>query len=693
MEEYLKPISKQCTQKILDQMNSSSFGVIKDTYYICIFTKIKNKNMNVSVPVMITNYQIIHYKASNKYLNIYINNELNVIELGKEKYFNKDYDFAVIQIKENNKIKFLEVDDNINEKEVDNYYNKESIYIINYNNKNDISVEYSIINNINDSEIFYSKYFKNNGNILPIFNLSNNKLIGIQINNSNSKYYYKGLLFNFVIKDFIKKIKNSKNDIYECKKIDILMKINKNDINKDIYFLDKENKNSLFDELNNNKIELYINNIKNEYKKYFKLNKEGEYEIKLKFNYNLINCDYMFANCENIIKINFISFNTKYVKSMKYMFHRCINLKYINNLLIFDTRNVIDMSDMFSFCNNLNNLDLSSFNIKNVKNMSYMFYHCYNLKNLQLFSLNTQNNIDMDYIFDMCNKLKIEPFKLKINKNNKNMNKYRNEIDILIKVKIDDINKKIYFLDNYVEYIKNIFIKHSHDGLKELNNSNTKLYINNIRYEYQKYFIPKVEGNYNIKLIFNLFLTDCSYMFADCNNILQINFIHFNTKYIRRMHKMFYGCWNLNNLDLSSFDTKNVTDMSSMFYGCKNLTDIALSSFDTKNVSNMSEMFYCCNNLNNLDLSSFDTKKVSNMSYMFYYCENLNNLDLSSFDTKNVIDMCWMFSCCENLNNLDLSSFDTKNVTNIKSIFYDCPVGVYESNKSKFERFNKKELI
>ena len=40
---------------------------------------------------------------------------------------------------------------------------------------------------------------------------------------------------------------------------------------------------------------------------------------------------------------------------MKYMFHNCRNLKYINNLLIFDTKNVIDMSNMFSFCNKLNN--------------------------------------------------------------------------------------------------------------------------------------------------------------------------------------------------------------------------------------------------------------------------------------------------------------------------------------------------
>ena len=276
MEEYLKPVSKKCTLKILEQMNSTSFGIIKDTFYICIFTKIKHKNMNMSIPVMITNYQIINFISSNKYLNIYINNELNIIELGKLKYFNKEYDFAVIQIKENNKIKFLEVDDNINEKEVDNYYNKESIYIINYNNKNDISVEYSIINNINDSEIFYSKYFKYSKNILPIFNFANNKLIGIHI--KNSKYYYKGLLFNFIIKEFIEEIKRTSK--YEWNEIDILIKTNKNNINKDIYFLDKENQNNTLNELNKNKTELYINNIGYAFTKYFRPNKIGEYKIK-----------------------------------------------------------------------------------------------------------------------------------------------------------------------------------------------------------------------------------------------------------------------------------------------------------------------------------------------------------------------------------------------------------------------------
>ena len=658
MEEYLKPVSKQCTQRILEQMNNTSFGIIKDTHQICFFIKIKYKN--IIMPVLITNYQIINYIANNnKYLNIYINNELNKIEVGNGKYFNKEYDLAVIQIKENNKINYFEIDDNIYEKEIENYYNKESIYIINYNDKNDIQVAYSIINNINNSELFYLKYFKKNNNILPIFNLSSNKLIGLQIN--DSKYYYKGLLFNFIINEFIEEIKRiSKN---ECNEIDILININKNYINEKIYFLDKENKINVFNEINNKNTELYINNIKNEYKKYFIPDKEGEYKIKLKFYINLTDCSYMFANCENIIKINFASFNTKYVKSMKYMFHRCINLKYINNLFIFDTGNVIDMSDMFSFCNNLNNLDLSLFNIKNVKNMSYMFYCCYNLKNLKLFSLNTKNKIDMDYIFDNCYKLNINSYNVE---SDKSINKYPNEIDILIKVEKDDINKKIYFLINFDDYNFINNIKHSHNGLQELNDKNTELYINNIKYEYNKYFIPKIKGNYKIKLIFNINLTDSSYMFACCDNILQINFISFNTKYTRTMNSMFFGFKNVNNLDLSSFDTKNVANMSWMFAYCNSLRNLDLSSFDTKNVTNMSDMFYSCNNLRNLDLSSFDTNKVTKMSDMFY--------------------------CCENLNNLDLSSFDTKNVTIIRSIFYGCPNEIIESNKSKFIRFNKKEL-
>ena len=642
MSEYPKPISKQNTQRILEQMNPNLFGIMKDTRYICLFTKIKYHN--IFIPIMITNYQIIHYSFSN-YINIYINNELNKIEFENIKhrnlYFNKDLDLAVVQIKENNKINYLELDNNLYENEIDNHYNKESIYIIDYNNKNDINVTYSVINNIHNSEIKYSSYFneKNNNNLSLIFNLSNHKLIGIFCN--KFKYYNKGILFSNIINEFIKEYKkkynNRKIEKSRQNEINILMSINYDDIDKEIFFLDKENNNKNLDVLNKESTELYINNKQYEFKKYFIPEKEGEYNIKIKFKINLTDCSFMFANCTNIIKINFISFNTSYISSMKYMFHFCKNLEYINNLF-FDTRNVTDMSDMFSFCQKLNNLDLSSFDIRNVKNMSYMLYYCYNLKNLKLFCLNYKNIIDMDYMFEMCNELKEIPY---INKNNKSVNKYTNEINIVIKIEEDDVNKEISFFGYY------------NDGLKKLNNENTELFINNKKYKYQKNFIPKKAEVYDIKLKFNIVLSDCNYMFSNCENIIKINFINFNK--------------NLNYLDLSSFNTQNVTNMNSMFYNCVNL--------------------------NNLDLSFFNTKNVTDMRYMFYNCVNLNNLDLSSFDTKKVTDMSFMFYNCVNLNNLDLSSFDSKNVAYIRSIFYSCPDNIYQFNKLKFNKYKKEELL
>jgi len=194
-----------------------------------------------------------------------------------------------------------------------------------------------------------------------------------------------------------------------------------------------------------------------------------------------------------------------------------------------------------------------------------MFDYCYNLKNLKLFYFNNNKIID---IFDIYNKLKIFPYNIK---NNKYFENYPNEIDILININKDDINKKIYFLDDFYDHL---FNKPRNIGFKELNNKNTELYINDIKKEYKNFFIPEKEGDYNIKLIFNINLTNCNYMFANCKNIIHINFICFNTSYIKNMSYMFYECNNLNYLDLSSFDTKNVTNMSDMFYWCCNLNNL-----------------------------------------------------------------------------------------------------------------------
>ena len=92
-------------------------------------------------------------------------------------------------------------------------------------------------------------------------------------------------------------------------------------------------------------------------------------------------------------------------------------------------------------------------------------------------------------------------------------------------------------------------VEHYHDNLKEINEKNTELYIYNKKDKYSKYFKPEKEGIYEIKK-YNINITDCSFMFSNCQNIT--------------------------NLDLSSFDTKNVTNMSGMFFICQNITNLGL---------------------------------------------------------------------------------------------------------------------
>ena len=76
-----------------------------------------------------------------------------------------------------------------------------------------------------------------------------------------------------------------------------------------------------------------------------------------------------------------------------------------------------------------------------------------------------------------------------------------------------DINKPIHFLDNYINEDK----KQYHNNIKELNKANTKLFINEKKYEFQKYFVPSKVGIYTIRLNFNNLMKDCSYIFIIVN--------------------------------------------------------------------------------------------------------------------------------------------------------------------------------
>ena len=102
--------------------------------------------------------------------------------------------------------------------------------------------------------------------------------------------------------------------------------------------------------LKDNDVELYINDEQQKkFSKYYKPDKEGNYEIKIIFKKKIKDCSFMFSDCDNIKKIDLSSFDSSDVINMYYMFGKCHFLKEIklDNLNI---EKVTDMSYMFNAC-------------------------------------------------------------------------------------------------------------------------------------------------------------------------------------------------------------------------------------------------------------------------------------------------------------------------------------------------------
>ena len=114
-------------------------------------------------------------------------------------------------------------------------------------------------------------------------------------------------------------------------------------------------------------------------------------------------CYAWFKNFKNLTQIEGIeNLNTENVTSMAKMFSFCQELSELD-VTHFNTANVKNMSHMFSDCSGLTSLDVTHFNTANVKNMSHMFYFCSGLTSLDVTHFNTANVTDMNNMFSNSN--------------------------------------------------------------------------------------------------------------------------------------------------------------------------------------------------------------------------------------------------------------------------------------------------
>ena len=217
MDRYPNPVSIENTKRILMQMEKSVFCIYrndgsKGTGFFC-FISLKDKRF----PVMITNNHVIDEKIlkNEKEIHISLNNGKKIEHIKFEEnmamYTNEKYDITIIEI---NPIKynieycdFLEIEFKENNIE----YNRESIYLIQYVKGESAYVSYGQIKSCDDEDSYKIRYLAQTdygASGAPIINLRTQKIVGVHTYNSHKYNFCNGTILKFPIIEFMNKYKD-----------------------------------------------------------------------------------------------------------------------------------------------------------------------------------------------------------------------------------------------------------------------------------------------------------------------------------------------------------------------------------------------------------------------------------------------------------------------------------------------------
>lgn len=395
------------------------------------------------------------------------------------------------------------------------------------------------------------------------------------------------------------------------------------------------------------------------------------------------NMQYMFSNCESLEALDLSTFNTENVTSMSNMFYYCKSLKSLN-LSSFNTSKVTFMGSMFSDCESLTALNLSSFNTENISNYGYMFQYCKSLTTLDLSSFNSKEILNTSFMFTGCFALKtIDISSFDTSKTTEMINMFGGcsaleTIYASSAFTTDNVKNDSYMFSNCTK-LKNYTMS---------NSGKTHAHIGEGGY----FTVAPAWVRFDAAT--GTLTFQCSSAKTDADTDFFLNEARekpgwygtksadIKTVVFKRNFRdarpttcslWFGSCTNLTSIEgLENLNTSDVTSMDYMFYMCGQLRALDLSGFNTEKVENMRDMFSNCKNLETLNLSSFKTNNLTNMSEMFLQCNKIAQLDLSGFYTSGVKALDLVFKNCYALEALDLSSFYTKWVTDMSSLFEYC---------------------
>ena len=312
----------------------------------------------------------------------------------------------------------------------------------------------------------------------------------------------------------------------------------------------------------------------------------------------------------------------------------------------FSTKNVTDMSGMFSDCTSLTELDLSIFDTSSLEYLDYMFNNCFNLVTIYasekwdiglILTDDTSNGgigyyseriSDAYYVFDSCYSLVGDLgtsygysgyayARIDGGPGDPGYFSLKNRV-------IDNSSAKLLTGPGFQDIISSLSSFGSNGDarnfrpatLEEYNSAKSSLTDANV----VSVGMPKVyvwELSEDAMVYYSeaetIYMNLDSRGMFEGRNFEKIDLSGFDSSKVKLMNRMFHDCHNLKEVDLSSFNTGNVTNLSNMFDGCQELTTVYVSNL--WNVSNATgdAMFYDSINLvggaatiydeNNVDVS------------------------------------------------------------------------------------------
>lgn len=234
----------------------------------------------------------------------------------------------------------------------------------------------------------------------------------------------------------------------------------------------------------------------------------------------------MFQMCQNLISVDISGFNTKSVKTTKWMFTNCWALTSVGDLSSWSTSNITDVSYMFNGCSSLESLNVSGWDVTNITTMRSMFsarneqYSRYKITGLETW--NPSSCTDMGWMFWGCAGIGT------------------------IDVSGWDVSK-VEIFHHWLCKTSATVIGVENFDVSSCRAFNAMLYgTQNTSYDLSKWDVSNAET--------------LSQMFDGCHNLEEIiGLENWNTSKCRDFREMFYNCYSLRELNLSSFDTRNAS--------------------------------------------------------------------------------------------------------------------------------------